>query len=349
MISRRPGARDPTGAPVRATIPVQFLAEMAARSGASRNTVRAALASAAMPPGALARPRLRVSVGQFERYYDNLRRALNDELFGFFARPVPRGAYATLVQLMACAADVAAALDAAGRFYRLYDRHRYLRLEVGRSAATLRLTTRDGGQARSIFFVHSMLLAAWRTSAWLAATPFALDEVRLAPRFRRYRSETRYLFGRDPTFAAGDPAIRFPAEVARMPLARSPDDAEVYARGSLRMLMDAPPRTGLEEDVRAHLSACQPIAGAGIDEVARRLGSSRATFARRLARLGTSFQELKDAVRRDHAIALLSGTSASVADIAEQLGYSAASAFQRAFRDWTGVSPGAIRRSGGDS
>jgi AraC-like DNA-binding protein len=334
-----------SGGPVRATIPIQYLIEMAARCRAPAATVRRALASAGLPHAALSRRRLRVSPAQFEGFYESMRRARDDELFGYLVRPVPPGAYATLVQLMASAADVSAALDAGARFYRLFDRHRYWSFEIGRSTATLRLLPRDAGQRDSIFFVHAMLLSAWRTAAWLAASPFALDAVQLPPRFRRYRAETRYLFGRDPTFAAGEPQLRFPAEAARLRVVRSADQAERYARGSLRMLLSSPPPTGLEQEVRAILSASRPIGDADIVEVARRIGASRATFARRLARLGTSFQQLKDEVRRDHAIALLAGTSAGIGEIAEQLGYSAASAFQRAFRDWTGTAPGAFRRA----
>src|SRR5687767_10558648 len=109
----------------RPTIPLRYLAEMAARSGASRVVIARALERASLPADALDAPRLRASVVQLERYYLALRRAIDDELFGFFARKVPPGAYATLVPLLTGAVDVKAALAAAARFYRLFDRHEY--------------------------------------------------------------------------------------------------------------------------------------------------------------------------------------------------------------------------------
>ena len=42
---------------------------------------------------------------------------------------------------------------------------------------------------------------------------------------------------------------------------------------------------------------------------------------------GWSFQEVKDEVRRDHAIGLLTGTKLPLGDIAELLGFSAPRAF----------------------
>jgi AraC-like DNA-binding protein len=157
------------------------------------------------------------------------------------------------------------------------------------------------------------------------------------------RAETRFLFGCEPRFAEGPPRIVFAAELARLPVVRRPDEVADYARTSLRRMLLAAPADTLHARLRALLSSTTPVASSSIDDAARHLGVSRATLARRLAREGTSFQALKDDVRRDHAIALLAGTSLPLGEIAERLGYSAQSAFQRAFRDWTGVSPGRMR------
>jgi AraC-like DNA-binding protein len=51
---------------------------------------------------------------------------------------------------------------------------------------------------------------------------------------------------------------------------------------------------------------------------------------------------IKDDLRRDMAIDLLCNTTRSVDDIGFALGFSEHSAFYRAFRRWTGASPGSI-------
>ncbi len=335
---------------VRPTIPTVYLADIARRCRTPAAIGRA-LAVAGLPPAALRSPRLRVSIAQFERFHTALVRDRDDELMAFFARPVPRGAYATAVQLLCGCADVGAALVAATRFYRLFDRHAYTALAIDGRRATLSLLPRDAGQARSAFFVHSMLLSSWRTAAWLAGRAIPLVEVVLPPALRALGREARFLFGREPVFAGGAPrtsgfaaSISFAAEHATAAVVRRPDEADAFARASLRAILLAPPRPSAVAELRAVLAAATPFAALDVIAAARRLAMSRATLARRLARDGTTFQDVKDELRRDRAIALLAETALTSAEIAERLGFSEASAFQRAFRDWTGVAPGAVRK-----
>ncbi len=72
---------------------------------------------------------------------------------------------------------------------------------------------------------------------------------------------------------------------------------------------------------------------------------SSPTLQRRLQSEGLNYQRLKDDLRRDIAIELLSNVSLPVTDIATQVGFQEPSAFHRAFKKWTGVSPGSYRRS----
>jgi AraC-like DNA-binding protein len=80
-----------------------------------------------------------------------------------------------------------------------------------------------------------------------------------------------------------------------------------------------------------------------LTELARARHVSPRTLKRRLAEQGTSYQRLLDELRRDRALKLLEVESNSVEQIAEQLGYSDAANFNRAFRRWLGLSPSAWR------
>jgi len=76
---------------------------------------------------------------------------------------------------------------------------------------------------------------------------------------------------------------------------------------------------------------------------AQQLHLSVSTVQRRLAAENTSFQRLKDELRRDLAIVQLTHGDASLTAIASRLGFTDCTAFQRAFKSWTGSSPGAYR------
>jgi AraC-like DNA-binding protein len=176
--------------------------------------------------------------------------------------------------------------------------------------------------------------------------PLPLTAVVLPARFRGFADETRFLFGIAPTF--GDEAsVRFDTKQLALPVVRAPADVDAYLHGSLQGFLLAAAGDDVERRVRAALAVATPFASLPIERVARGLGMSRPTLARHLQRIGTSFAAVRDELRRDLAIALL-GRGLRVADVSERLGYSEPSAFQRAFKSWTGTAPGshvAARRS----
>jgi AraC-like DNA-binding protein len=83
-----------------------------------------------------------------------------------------------------------------------------------------------------------------------------------------------------------------------------------------------------------------------LEEVSRALHMSERTLKRRLAAQGTSFTSVLDDARCERAMVWLREDTSSHADIAERLGYADASAFSRAFRRWTGMTPAAFQRQG---
>ena len=81
-----------------------------------------------------------------------------------------------------------------------------------------------------------------------------------------------------------------------------------------------------------------------LTDVAARLNISNRTLNRRLKNEGSSFRGLRSAVLREWAELYLKESGHSVEAIAATLGYGDVSNFRRAFRGWTGLSPGAYRQ-----
>ncbi len=80
-----------------------------------------------------------------------------------------------------------------------------------------------------------------------------------------------------------------------------------------------------------------------VAQLAARLAVSPATLRRRLQEEGTSYRLLKDQVRREAALTGLAEGREPIAELAARLGFSEDTAFHRAFRRWTGTTPGAYR------
>ena len=65
-----------------------------------------------------------------------------------------------------------------------------------------------------------------------------------------------------------------------------------------------------------------------------RQSPSAQTLRRRLREEGSSYQEIKDNIRRDAAIGYLSRPQLSIMEIAQMMGFSEPSTFHRAFKKW---------------
>ncbi|TAM62844.1 AraC family transcriptional regulator [Mycobacterium sp.] len=81
-----------------------------------------------------------------------------------------------------------------------------------------------------------------------------------------------------------------------------------------------------------------------LEEIAADHHLDTRTLRRHLDAEGTSFREVLDDTRRELALTLLDGGELSVLAIADRLGYADAAVFTRAFRRWTGTSPGRHRQ-----
>ncbi len=99
----------------------------------------------------------------------------------------------------------------------------------------------------------------------------------------------------------------------------------------------------LAEKVRVELISRLPAGEPPRGEVAAALLLSEKTLQRRLRDEDTSYQQVLDELRRDLAQQYLREAPVSVCEVTFRLGFSDQSSFTRAFRRWTGLTPGEFR------
>ncbi len=79
------------------------------------------------------------------------------------------------------------------------------------------------------------------------------------------------------------------------------------------------------------------------EDVARAIGLTPRTLRRRLSNLGCTLRELSDEARKELACEGILSPKRSIKDIAYDLGFAEPSAFHRAFKRWTGLTPQQFR------
>lgn len=81
-----------------------------------------------------------------------------------------------------------------------------------------------------------------------------------------------------------------------------------------------------------------------LEQTAHELGVEARTLQRQLRDEQTSFVAIRDEIRRELALELLTNTTLTIGEIAHRLGFSEPATFSRAVKRWTGAPPSAIHR-----
>jgi AraC-like DNA-binding protein len=154
------------------------------------------------------------------------------------------------------------------------------------------------------------------------------------------------LFGPQLTFNAPDTRIEFSTAFLDLPVVQTERSTKEFLRlAPANILLKYKSAQSLSARIRRRLRQILPDDLPDLEAMAREVNTAPATLRRKLKAEGQTYQAIKDDLRRDLAITYLSGTQLSIRDIALALGFLEPSAFHRAFRKWTGTSPGAYRRA----
>ncbi len=99
--------------------------------------------------------------------------------------------------------------------------------------------------------------------------------------------------------------------------------------------------TALHHEIKLQLGDSRP----SLEVLAESLGLTVTVLRRRLKEFGVGFNDLVKAARQELALRYVVDGDMPLTDVALALGYSELSAFSRAFRAWTGMSPQRYRRT----
>jgi AraC-like DNA-binding protein len=328
-----------------ATVAIGFVTGMLAGMARNGSDPAPLLEAAGIAPARLADPEARIPLAAYAALYNRVVQALDDEAFGLFSAPLRCGSFEFLTRTLVSAHSLDEAMQRLARFLRVLlpdmavscvrqGNHAWLRIGETRPLVP------DAGR---VFAYEWLLRLIHGLACWLAGRGLALDAVAFPYARPPHAADYALIYTANSSFGAGRLEARFQANLLDLPVRR--DEAALDA-----FLVGAPGRIATlyrrdRDSVRAVrdlLFAALP-ALPGLDEVAGALHLSPRSLHRRLADEGANFRQIKDALRRDIALARLAKTSVPVATIAGELGYADPSAFYRAFMEWTGTAPSTYR------
>ena len=341
MNPRPHDSTDPTIGP--AATPIAFIRAMVLAHRRYGSDPAAALAAARISQAQLDDPAARVTAAQMEIMSGISMQSLDDEALGWFSRKLPWGSYGMLCRASITAPNLEVALRRWCRHHRLLTDDIILTLAIGGQQANLEITiNRPLGELHE-FCLVSILRMAMGYSCWVVDSRIPLLEASFPFPAPAHRDVYPLMFPGPLRFEAERAAIRFDARYLALPLRRD-------ERALQGMLQRALPLTVLQyrrdrllvQRVRQLLHA-HPDEAATAERLAARLNVSPRTLHRQLLEEGASLQQLKDEARRDRAIELLNRSDRPLKQLAEAVGFKNEKSFARAFKQWTGSSPGAFR------
>ena len=193
-----------------------------------------------------------------------------------------------------------------------------------------------------IEFIVAVLVRMCRQLTGLRLLP---TRVQFVHRRERPGPEFAELFGSDVDFGAAVDGATFAAAIRNMPTVSGDPYLNKLLIGHFEEALSLKPvyKESFRASVENAMVPLLPHGKARAGEIARRLGTSQRTLARRLSREGLTFSDVLEGLRSGLAKRYLADRDLSISEIAWLLGYREVSAFTHACRRWTGQTPRGIR------
>ena len=303
---------------------------------------------AGLSPGALSSPYGRITFEEVLAIWDWAHELTGDRLIGVeTARNLPFGAFKVIDYMIASSETPYSGLENALEFYPIINEGFEIliyRLGEKRCVEIQNPVETTFLPFHYVDFVLACVLTRIRHSAGIPIDPELVElTCPKPPDVDRY-----FDFFRSPLkFQSTHNRMILPDDTMEIQQASAdPVLLEILHSHAQQILTTQGLTDSIVEDLRHAICVGLKKGDARIEDCARELKISRRSLQRRLRLSGTSYQQILTKVRSDMAQHLLVRESYTAEHISEILGYSEPSTFYRAFKQWTGLTPGEFRSIG---
>ena len=273
---------------------------------------------------------------------------LGDEASGFLSQPLKLGFFSMMCHALITSGNLRRCLLRSARFIALLTDDLHLELQESGDEARLLIHYKNPHQLDETFLMTSLFVLWIRLSCWIIDQPMLLERIHFRFPKPSYHDEFSVMFPCRHDFSQEQNCVVFNRRLLALPIQQDSDTlVEFLKHAPESLLTQFRADDSLSAQVKRLLlqrhGMHTELENLSFDDVSEELHMTTHTLRRRLKVEGNSFQEIKDSLRRDHAIVLLDKPDTSINDVATMLGFSEPAAFNRAFKKWTGFTPGMYR------
>ncbi len=285
----------------------------------------------------------RISVERFADLQVAIMLAMEDEGLGYGNMPLPIGTWHMMCHAVINCDTLGKALARYCRFFALFHKDQGLRLETHADLSFVRMGSDEPDS--DVYLGELSLFNCHRFMSWLVAEHLPAHIFNFAHPAPEHVTEYRPMFLANPVqFEQQHTEMVLNTALLEKPVVQTEESLTRFLRHPvLAMLSTQYDQASWTAKVKEYLKKdLQELAE--LDQVAEDLEIHPQTLRRRLSKEGTSFSEIKSQLRRDIALYYLGKRGLSIEEIAHRSGFSESSAFIRAFKGWTGVTPYTYRK-----
>lgn len=231
------------------------------------------------------------------------------------------------------------AIETAGRFVRVMNESTRFSLTRGPETSVLRVEPAPELGPWPRVYAEVVLAGYVRVGRLFAGDDLVCERATFQHAAPISRAAYERVFGTELAFGSPHNTLCFRTDALERPLPFADSELFAYFRDKAAAMLAHLARVESTSDRVREAIAARLVEAPSIATTARQLGTSARTLQRALRDEGTTFEELRDQVRRRIAIGLLKDRRMSLGEIAVLVGYSDGSAFRAAFRRWTDLSP----------
>ncbi|MBP8005707.1 MAG: AraC family transcriptional regulator [Acinetobacter sp.] len=286
----------------------------------------------------------RIPVTQCAQLWVELAESMNDEFLGMDTHPMRRGSYKLLAKLAFNTETLEQAIKEILRFLALVLDD--IQAELIQQGDKAYLILHDREQPKRMFTYSTFLMLVHSLMCWLSDQRINFHKMTFKCHQPVEIQDYRVRFCENIQFNAEQNRIEFDAHYLKHKIKKDKNALKDFLKHTpYNLIVRFKNENSLSLQIRRQLLVQAPSQWAELKDFAQQLNMSTATIQRRLKQEGVSYQQLKNDIRCDIAIERLSKTNDSIQSISDDLNFHDPSAFHRAFKKWSGVSPGSYRKS----